>query len=96
VHILDHSSILKIEAVCSSETSSDFFRSTRRHTPEDSIVQVVRISEVSRIIYDVKHRKEGINIVKCSIVAKNMRCFVMVGKHVLAETISTLLLGIRP
>lgn len=70
VHILGHSSILKIEAVCSSETSSDFPKSTRCHTPEDSTVQVISGSEVNRIIDDVNHRKEGINIVIATIVGR--------------------------
>jgi hypothetical protein len=35
---LTYSSILKMEAVHSSETSVNFYRTTRRHTPEDSTI----------------------------------------------------------
>jgi hypothetical protein len=35
VGLLDFSSTLKMEAICSSETSVDTQRTTRRHIPED-------------------------------------------------------------
>jgi hypothetical protein len=36
-----HFSILKMEAIFSSETSIDFRRTTRRYTPKDGTIQVV-------------------------------------------------------
>jgi hypothetical protein len=37
VYCLAYCSTLKMEAICSSETSGDFQRTTRRYIPEDSI-----------------------------------------------------------
>jgi hypothetical protein len=36
---LAYSSALKMEATCSSETAVDFQQTTRRYTPEDTILQ---------------------------------------------------------
>jgi hypothetical protein len=40
VSYLPHSSTLKIEATCSSETSVDFQQTTRRYIPEDTTPQL--------------------------------------------------------
>jgi hypothetical protein len=39
LHLQAYSSTLKMEAICSSETSVDFQRTTRRYMPEDNIRQ---------------------------------------------------------
>jgi hypothetical protein len=40
VSCLVHSTTLKMEAMCSSEMSFDFQRTTRRYFPEDKILYV--------------------------------------------------------
>jgi hypothetical protein len=45
--MLDYSSILKINAVRSSETSLNFYRTTRNHIPEDNTPHSHRVENLS-------------------------------------------------
>jgi hypothetical protein len=45
-----YSSIVKMEAVCSSETPVDFQRTTRRYIPEDSTLHIHRCEDLKSYI----------------------------------------------
>jgi hypothetical protein len=62
VYCLVYSSTLKMEATCSSETSADFQRSTRRYIPEDGTLRLIScIQYISLIRFMITNIKYKIN-----------------------------------
>jgi hypothetical protein len=64
-----YSSTLKREAICSSETSVDFQRTTRRYIPEDSALQ------------DLYSLKFGPDLNFVCLEYKSIRCAVLLGPN---------------
>jgi hypothetical protein len=57
VGLLDFSSTLKMEALCSSETSVATQRTTWRHIPEDDILHLILSLNINR--YEYKNSSGG-------------------------------------
>jgi hypothetical protein len=55
---LAYSLRLKMEATCSSETSNDFQRTTRRYIPEDRTLHNVMVFEGRSITCDFPNTKQ--------------------------------------
>jgi hypothetical protein len=55
-----YSSILKMEAVCSLETSADFQRTKRRYMPEDAIVTLLGNESENKPAIHARNNRTGV------------------------------------